>query len=198
MGLGPRGVRSLWDGRSEGAVRKAKCGHLKRRAPVAQRIERRFPKPCVAGSSPAGGADQSSDAQGGRALKSGPNGDTHPTPVGRCGSGPVTVGRRTGRFGDTNLSARLARVTTSSPTRAYHPRVRSWTAVAYFVHPVPSVRRPACRIAGCTDPAGAGGLCVPHGAIQGRIRAAMSESAGASRAGVVLPVLPVAEHPAWH
>jgi len=26
----------------------------------------------------------------------------------------------------------------------------------------------------------------------------MSESAGASRAGVVLPVLPVAEHPAWH
>ena len=27
-------------------------------APVAQRIERRFPKPCVAGSSPAGGAEQ--------------------------------------------------------------------------------------------------------------------------------------------
>src|SRR5207245_11327936 len=26
-------------------------------APVAQRIERRFPKPCVAGSTPAGGAD---------------------------------------------------------------------------------------------------------------------------------------------
>ncbi len=26
----------------------------------------------------------------------------------------------------------------------------------------------------------------------------MSESAGASRAGVVLSVLPVAEHPAWH
>ncbi len=25
-------------------------------APVAQRIERRFPKPCVAGSIPAGGA----------------------------------------------------------------------------------------------------------------------------------------------
>ena len=28
-------------------------------APVAQRIERRFPKPCVAGSSPAGGASKS-------------------------------------------------------------------------------------------------------------------------------------------
>src|SRR5437764_5005634 len=27
-------------------------------APVAQRIERRFPKPCVAGSSPAGGANE--------------------------------------------------------------------------------------------------------------------------------------------
>ena len=34
----------------------ARCHKVRPLAPVAQRIERRFPKPCVAGSSPAGGA----------------------------------------------------------------------------------------------------------------------------------------------
>ena len=37
-------------------------------APVAQRIERRFPKPCVGGSSPLGGASIFRSAQGGPFL----------------------------------------------------------------------------------------------------------------------------------
>ena len=44
---------------AEPSLRAARAARAKTqpiRAPVAQRIERRFPKPCVAGSSPAGGA----------------------------------------------------------------------------------------------------------------------------------------------
>jgi hypothetical protein len=38
-------------------TRKNGSPYLRRSAPIAQGIEQRFPKPCVAGSNPAGGAD---------------------------------------------------------------------------------------------------------------------------------------------